>query len=208
MSGAEGTNLFAVMQNRFKSLYRSKGIAPSAVPHPVTWWHSMESERKKAHLGKKKQKHSKAENVARLVRMRVISGPEVNILFLGIPFLIDCSISTIHNNVKAAQRNRAAARHPVPARTSSAGPSDATILKLKPPKNAATTVGQALPSAPHSDRMAVFRDILISYGMSEEGADDIINGDSSGEDASEMLNKKDQEALASFLGDSASSSLG
>jgi len=168
--------------------FGSGGInSPSPVASPFKFYESLK-------WGNKNRAGSKKTSAKGLaIRARIINGPELNILMLGVPFLIDFGVSEATKAARAAKQKKAAkaSRKNQPIRVT---PKPVFISKFKkvdvPP----------LPSSPFSGEAhkSVYL-ALYNLGMSLEGATMVASGEFEGEEASDYLSAEDLEILGNFL---------
>lgn len=173
-------NFFRMAARRVKFVWTGGDrMAPSVVLHPIDVFKSIKKGNKiRKGTGKKKSPWGT------IVRARVVSGPELNIVFLGIPFLIDVAVSTA---MKTQQEARAA-KHPPPPKQHV--PIALKIKAVSPPP--------PLPHSPYADMFERVRQDLIAAGMSPEGATVVVNSDKETELAEE-LSDDDQFVLLNVL---------
>jgi hypothetical protein len=173
-------NVFWMAKKRIKVLWHDSngGLAPSAVRHPIKFFDSLKIGRKQRKGGKKGH-----NEWATTIRSRVVNGPELNILLLGLPFIIDVGISAA---VKTAKDSKAAKKPPPPPmrerdREIDAGPK---LMKIK------VTPPPPLPHSPYSDQYEKVRQKLIGAGRSAEGATAVVMS-SGGSDLNDELSVED-----------------
>jgi hypothetical protein len=174
MSGSKTKkpNLFRTMKKRIKLVWKGDIKGPKAVvAHPIEFYRTLETGRK---MGSKK--NTKGRNIGTTIRTRIVNGPELNILFLGIPFIIDCAVSTAQMEHKRKKDKRKLRK------------------LLKGGKGGSSK--KALPPAPHSDKFVKVRNSFIELGMSEEGAELITSGGLGDDAAEDHLSEHDLGVLA------------
>jgi hypothetical protein len=173
-------NFFRMAAKRVKFVWTGGDkMAPSVMLHPIDVFKTIKK-------GNKTRKGTikKKSPWGTIIRTRVVNGPELNILFLGVPFLIDVAVSTA---VKTHQENKAA-KHPPPPRQHVP-----IALKMK-----AVSPPPPLPHSPYADMFERVRQDLIAAGMSPEGATVVVNSDEDTELAEE-LSDEDQYVLLNVL---------
>jgi hypothetical protein len=89
-------SFFGFAKNRIKVMWggKNKQIEPPMVLHPEKIYKSLEGQRKRSIDPDIRKKHSKSRNIGKAVRLRLLSGPELNIIFLGVPIIIDLAVTT------------------------------------------------------------------------------------------------------------------
>lgn len=179
-------NIFRMAKKRIKVLWHDSngGMAPSAVRHPIKFFDSIKDGRKKRRGGKKAR-----NEWATTIRSRVINGPELNILLLGLPFIIDISVSAA---VKTAKDSKSAKRPPPPIREKDEKADAGPKMKVK------VTPPPPLPHSPYADQFDKVRQKLIGAGMSADGATAVVMS-SGGSDLNDELSVEDLAIMIEVL---------
>lgn len=173
-------NFFKMAAKRVKFVWTGGDIiSPSVMLHPIDVFKTIKKGNKT-----RKDTAKKKSPWGAIIRSRVVSGPELNILFLGVPFLIDVAVSTA---MKTHKENKAAKHPPPPKRHV---PIALKIKAVSPPP--------PLPHSPYTDMFERVRQDLIAAGMSLEGATVVVNSDEETELAEE-LSDDDQFVLLNVL---------
>ena len=135
---------------------------------------------------------------AEALRWRIVNGPELNILFLGIPFLLDFGITAAVDRANKPRRQRLKRQQ---AAAPNAERRKSVTLKIKrtplAPSTDVTTA--ALDQAPFSGEALVVYTGLLDAGMSAEGAKMVAGGELHGLEATEHLCEGDCSALERYL---------
>jgi hypothetical protein len=146
-----------------------KGMKRKAVVwHPIDFYDGIKQGNKtKAKKGTNAgAKHATRDALSKTLRTRVVSGPELNLLLLGIPFFIDCAVSTHAVNKEAAKAARAKmAKKMAPRVPPPTIPTPVSLQTPPPPPD--------IPTPDEEKEASIFhhvRDDLIEAGVSEEAA--------------------------------------
>ena len=177
--GDEMANFFKMAARRVKFVWTGGDrMTPSIVVHPIEFFKSVKRGNKRPGTRKKINPWSA------VVRTRVLSGPELNIVFLGVPFLIDVAVAT----ATKTREEKKAVKNPPPLKQHVPYAMKAKAVALPPP----------LPHSPYADMFERVRQDLIAAGMSPEGATAVVNSDEETELAEE-LSDEDQFVLLNVL---------
>ena len=180
--------------NRIVSVYEGAKAAgatdmrtTSPFLHPINFCRELTGK----DAGKTVDNGKQANPVGETVRWRLVNGPELNILLLGVPFLIDFAASGIDNAVKkkkAKKKLRAGQRATV------------RVQVDKPVGFKMKKTDDTLDQAPFSDlaQSNLFQ-ALIDEGMSKPGAKKVASGEYEGLEVSDHLTPQDVQKLADFL---------
>lgn len=150
--------------------------------------------KKVAKRGKHK-KHATRAAIGQSIRTRLVNGPELNILLLGIPFLIDFGISY---GVKNKFFTKEVPNDPVEE--------EVVVVEFDPNGDANSSEEDSdfdasdldpLPPAPFSDVAFRLYAKLVEHGMTEESARKICSGEMNGEELSDHMSDED---VAVFMG--------
>lgn len=197
-------SLYKQVKGRLALFYGSKARRYEYSPffHPIGF-----VKKNVNHKGADISKVEVAATVANCVRIRMMYGPELNIMFLGIPFAVqlmsDYTGLVAQEKVASYKTKRAAAAAAPPAVP---GQSDETVrvsvgskkMKKGGKKSSAGSL-QPLTPSPHSDKALGLRDELVDAGMSVESATLISEGGFEGQELSGRLPPQDEKALAGYL---------
>lgn len=178
MSGTKQKNFFKLAKSKIKVLWKGQGPTKAFIPHPIDNLQALLKGRKMG--GNKK---SKGKIIGSMINARIVNGPELNILFLGIPFIVSTAITAGHREAKYQKAKKQKKK----------------LLKQNRKNQGGAGARKPLPSRPYSDRMLAVRDSMIDAGMSEEGATLIASGEIDGEPVEEYLDAYDLGALASWF---------
>lgn len=162
--------------------WRTGGVMKGAAAHP--------GEVYSAFRGLDGERASKAGAVGKTVLYRTVNGPELNILLLGVPFLLSAAVGTIKVEVAAAEKAKAQEAKKVQSAATKQTAVAPVLGKLE---------GEALPSAPYSANFVQVRQELINCGMRPAVAKDLVQGDYSHRSLETVLDEADLEALMKFL---------
>ena len=162
-----------------------------------------------------------------VLKSRILDGPELNILFFGLPFILHCTSTLITVAVRQANAQRNQAPAPAPAANQgpvmrirqaqraaaflpAPAPAPAAAAAPGPPPPPPPLPAGALPQivqntpapAPLPSSVASMGNLqhrLISKGMSEKTSRKLLTGAFDGEDLSDELSDSDQEALVAVI---------
>ena len=206
-------NFFKVAKAKMSALYGDGGLNKGIVRSPTDAWNAMTGKIAGGGHRAGGEDHSTAECVGRMVRSRVINGPELNIVLAGIPFLIDTAVETIKRNV-GPDKGTGTPTAPTGGRAAHTGyGGSGPKLKLRPTADQQSALSSAtqedpeerrpkappVPSAPHSHHMVPVQSALIQMGMSPEGATDLVAGKYHGRDVKEHISSADHDVLTGWL---------
>ena len=145
------------------------------------------------------EKHASLHALGKMTRARVVNGPELNILLLGIPFLIDFGVSYGSGNFKkpgGTRGNAGAAKPPVRVKfkqqQGGAGPA--------PANTGDAGIVKPLPTAPFTDHALGMYKEFLRAGMSEEGARQLATGELEGEEVADHLSEGDLRVFIELFG--------
>lgn len=205
----KSTNFFKILEGNFRSAW-GNGVSKGSVRQFSTYWKEMKRQAK----GNSKKKHSKARAAARMVRARGVNGPELNILFLGLPIIVHSfammGVNAARNKKqKKLQKSLARSRDRLRYGMSSAGGRDGAIeVEINQPTISTGRRGGGstppLPSSPYSDQFVPMQAALIDMGMSSRTATSIAAGEFEGEDLADHLTEDELEIFAAYLSQHAS----
>jgi hypothetical protein len=167
---------------RIKALWGAHGMKTSPIRNPINSFDAYKFKAKQAG-----SKHATIDALSETVRMRVMNGPELNILFLGIPFLVDFGVDW---GLGKMQEKKATVKSNY-------------VKKTTAPVQASHQVndgGVRMPApAPYSDKTVGFYCDLLNAGMTEDAALCVANGQYQVRDASDQLSQDDQRILLEVL---------
>ncbi|WP_237216667.1 hypothetical protein [Falsiroseomonas oryziterrae] len=133
---------------------------------------------------------SHTEAVGKTVLYRAMNGPELNIMLLGVPFLIGATVGTIKVEAKAAKQAK---------RDEAAKQQAAANKKFAVAPVLGKLAGESLASAPYSANFVQVRQELINCGMRPMVANDLVEGKFYNNPLESWLQEDDLEALMKFL---------
>lgn len=195
-------NFFKLLAGNFRSAW-GVGMDKGSVRQFKSYW-------KEAKRKSKGKKHAKARAVGTMVRARGINGPELNILFLGLPIIIHSFVSMGVNapKVKRAKKikRKLAGREYLQEVQPAGGRDGAIEFEIEQPR-IRTGGGRPtppLPSSPYSDQFVPMQAALMDMGMSAQAASGIAAGEFEGEDLADHLSEEDLEIFAAYLSERAS----
>jgi hypothetical protein len=183
-------NVFHMANKRIKLLWHDSngGMTPSVVRHPIDFFKAV----KKGRKTKAKTAGSASKNEwASIIRGRVINGPELNIVLLGIPFIIDVGLSAA---IKSGQEAAAAKK----AKKAKGKPQPKKGDYVFKGKTVANSPPAPLPHSPYSDKFEAVRQELIAAGMSAEGATAVVMSSGSS-DLDDDLSVEDMALMIEVL---------
>jgi len=180
--------------NRIVSVYEGVGTAgqtdmrtTSPFLHPINFCRELTGK----DAGKTVDRTKKTNPVGETIRWRLVNGPELNILLLGVPFLIDFAASGIANAVTQKKQKKRLK------------PGQRTTVRVqvdKPVGFKMKKTDDTLDQAPFSDlaQTNLFQ-ALIDEGMTKQGAKKVASGEYEGLEVSDHLSPQDVQKLADFL---------
>jgi len=192
-------NFFKALQKRFKgipSLYKKTAGGISPIGTPIKMFRALKKGNKMTH-----KKHATLKALGKTIHTRVVNGPELNVLFLGIPFLIDFGVAygKKHKNfVKITQDQ--------PVRPGPQDQEEQVVVRFDPDAevDGGTDVdmGQVdpLPQAPFSDQAFRMYTKFIEAGMTEKSARMFCNGELEGLEILDHFTDEDIEVFVRLQG--------
>ncbi|WP_237216665.1 hypothetical protein [Falsiroseomonas oryziterrae] len=146
------------------------------------------------------ERKSKAQRVGTLIHGRIVNGPELNIILLGVPFLISSAAGAIRAEVKEkAKKKEAKANAARPAAQRDKAITNEAKMRIKPQTPPQKLQADALPSAPYSSEFVKVRQELVDLGMSPNMATALVKGEFESESVDDVLSDEDFDALLAFL---------
>jgi hypothetical protein len=180
--------------NKIKAMYgKSKG-GTSLIGNPIKSFKTL-----KAGAKLKGEKHATLYALGIMARVRVANGPELNIVLMGIPFLIDFGISYGTGKFK---------KKGVPAFHGHSGKAPIELKFMRRSEgNSEVPVVMAqavplapLPSAPYAEQALILYKAFVDEGMSEEGARKITSGEFEGQEVADFLSDQDLRVFVRLIG--------
>jgi hypothetical protein len=156
----------------------------SPMRHPIEAFKSL---KRTAKATPKHKKHATRFALGKVVRSRLLEGPELNILFLGIPFIINFAALRHEKAMKDRRERR---------RVRGMGHQQPIELTLNPDLGHEGPIEEPMDQAPFSDQALRLYQALQNAGMSEEGARMMASGELEGEDLMYALSTEDCLVLA------------
>ena len=193
-------NFFKALQKKFKSipgLYKPK-MGPSIMGSPIKTFRGL-----KWGLKNKGKKHTTLRALGTMIRARVVNGPELNVVLLGIPFLIDFGVAYL---TKAPGFSKKVTRRINDDNFNYGQEQEQVVMKFDREAEVGDNEGgnnveigelDPLPQAPYSDLATFLRNKMVKAGMSEEGANLICSGTLENEEMCEHLSEDDLEVFMS-----------
>ncbi|MFT8245897.1 hypothetical protein [Roseomonas sp. BN140053] len=174
------------IETQFQAMYGGMegGINRGAVFRPQEVYTAF----RHANMNNGKEKPSRAEAAAKTTAFRLFAGPELNIVLAGIPFFVTCGVGAAISATRKKRQAQEAA-------------DQAGFYVPKGPAPFGKLDGEALPSAPFSDRFHKLKDVLVGYGMKATTALRLVKGEYMREDLEGVLDEADRKALMEFLMD-------
>jgi hypothetical protein len=193
-------NFLKALKKKFKgipSLYKKGTKGYSIIGNPITTFRKLKKGGKMT-----RKKHPTLRALGTTVRARVVNGPELNVVLLGIPMLIDFGISYL---TKAKAFSTKVSR-PVNNDNFNYGQEEQVVLRIDrdvevDDETSGVDVSDLdpLPQAPYSDLATFLRNQMVKAGMSEEGANLICSGAVENEELSDHLSEEDLEIFTTKI---------
>lgn len=186
--------LHVAFANRIKGMWSNKGLKGcSMIRNPINTFKAFKNKNKRTG-----SKHAHSLAVAQSVRSRVLNGPELNVVLLGVPFLIDFGISYAtgaFDKNKKVKKTSKGGKQPICLKVKHTTRINDEIATME------EAVKTPLPQGPMSNEAQPFYLAMVRAGMSPEGAYLFCTGACENTELSEVLDEEDCQVLVDSFGD-------
>jgi hypothetical protein len=197
-------NFFKALGKKFKGIpkmYKKDGFGTSIMGNPIKTFRAL-----KRGFKMRGKNHSTLRALGLTVRARLVNGPELNVVLLGIPWLIDFGVgygmkSKLFSKVRPGQNNNDHFNY--------GQEPEQVVVQFDPnaeppvPENGSEvdfSEVDPLPQAPFSDKFLPLYHKFLEAGMSHLGARLICSGELEGEEMSDHLTEEDIEVFVKLYG--------